>query len=70
MNMQYNFACALITDLHEFEAALDPLGPVLEKVRMVSVNWMKIDPDLDLIRDDPRFKAMPATAEVRRAKSS
>ena len=70
MNMQYNFACALITDLHEFEAALDLLGPVLEKVRMVSVNWMKIDPDLDLVRDDPRFKAMLATAEVRLAKSS
>ena len=30
----------------------------------------KIDPDLDLVRDDPRFKAMLATAEVRLAKSS
>jgi adenylate cyclase len=67
MNMQYNFACALVLDLHDYDAALDLLDPMLEKIRMDSVNWMKIDPDLDPIRDHPRFKAMLAAAETRLA---
>jgi len=69
MNMRYNFACALVSNLHEFEAALDLLDPVLEKVQLDSVNWFKVDPDLDLIRDHPRFKAMLAAAEARLAQS-
>jgi adenylate cyclase len=69
MNMQYNFACALVADLHDYDAALDLLEPMLEKVRMDSVNWTKIDPDLDAIRDHPRFKAMRAAAEARLAQS-
>jgi adenylate cyclase len=65
MNMRYNFACSLITDLHEFEAALALLGPVLERVQIDSIHWMKTDPDLDLIRDDAHFKAMIEAAEAR-----
>jgi len=69
MNLRYNCACALISNLHEFEDALDLLGPVLEKVRLDSLNWMKIDTDLDLLRDHPRFKAMLGAAEARLAQS-
>jgi hypothetical protein len=36
---------------------------------MDAVNWMKIDPDLDRVRDHPRFKAMIAAAEARLATS-
>jgi adenylate cyclase len=68
-NMQYNFACTLVLDLHEFDAALDLIEPLMEKVRMDSVNWMKVDPDLDLVRDHPRFKTMLAAAEARLAQS-
>jgi adenylate cyclase len=69
MNMRYNFACALATHLREFDAALDLLGPVLEMVRADGLSWTKIDPDLDVLRDHPRFKAMLAAAEVRLAQS-
>ena len=58
-----------MVELHEFDAALDLLEPVLEKLRTEAVNWTKTDPDLDLIRDHPRFKAMLAAAEARLAKA-
>jgi adenylate cyclase len=69
LNMRYNFTCTLVLELHEFEAAIDLLAPVFEKVRMDALNWTKSDPDLDLIRDHPRYKAMLAAAEARLAQS-
>jgi hypothetical protein len=39
-------------------------------VRIEVVNWVKSDPDLDTIRDNPRLKAMLASAEARLAQSS
>src|SRR4030081_3586305 len=69
LNLRYNLACTLVVDLHEVEAALDLLGPAFEKLRIEAVNWAKTDPDLDLIRNDPRFKAMLAAAEARSAQS-
>jgi adenylate cyclase len=67
MNMRYNFACALSIHLKETDAALDLLGPVFAKIPIGFLNHAKVDPDLDLIRDDPRFKVMIAAAEVRLA---
>jgi adenylate cyclase len=69
VNLRYNFACTLITEFHDFEAALDLLEPVFEKWRIEALNWSKTDPDLDPIRDHPRFKAMFAKAEARLAQS-
>jgi hypothetical protein len=34
-----------------------------------NLNWLKIDSDLDPIRDDPRFKTMLEQADARLAKS-
>ena len=31
VNMRYNFACTLVLDLHEHDAALDLLEPLFEK---------------------------------------
>jgi adenylate cyclase len=67
-NMHYNIACALITELREFETALDLLGPLFGKLGVDAVNWAKTDPDFDPVRDHPRFKAMLAAAETRLAK--
>jgi adenylate cyclase len=47
MNLRYNFACSLITDLHDFEAALDLLGPRFETMPIEVLNWVRTDPDLD-----------------------
>ncbi|HVR93774.1 MAG TPA: adenylate/guanylate cyclase domain-containing protein [Casimicrobiaceae bacterium] len=69
VNLRYNFACTLITDLHDYEAALDTLGPRFETMSIEVLNWVKSDPDLDAIRDHPRFKAMLEAAEARLAHS-
>ena len=69
VNLRYNFACSLIVDLHDYETALDMLGPRFETMGIEVLNWVKADPDLDPIRDDPRFKAMFAAAEARLAQS-
>jgi adenylate cyclase len=66
LNMRYNFACGF-SALGEFDVALDLLGPVLERDAAETVIWAKVDPDLDAIRDHPRFKAMLAKADARLA---
>jgi adenylate cyclase len=67
MNARYNFACALVTYLKDFDAALELLGPVFETLATGFLNHAKADPDLDPLRGDPRFKAMVAAAETRLA---
>ena len=68
LNMRYNFACALLIHLKETEAALDMLGPVLEKLAIGFLNHAKADPDFIPLRDNPRFKAMIVAAEARVAR--
>jgi adenylate cyclase len=70
LNLRYNVACTLVVGLQEFEAALDLLGPAFEKFRIESINSLNTDPDLDAIRDHPRFKAMLAAAEARLAQAA
>jgi adenylate cyclase len=69
LHLRYNLACTHV-QLGEFEAALDLLGPAFEqKVHIEFLNGAKIDPDLDLVRDHPRFKAMLAVAGARLVQS-
>ncbi len=65
--MRYNFACALCDYLKDADGALELMGPVFEKANLTWLKHMKIDPDLDAIRGDPRFAAMVAAAEARLA---
>ena len=65
LSMRYNFVCALANHLKDTEAALEMLGPAFEKMGTGLINHAKIDPDLDPLREHPRFKAMLAAAEKR-----
>ena len=65
LSMRYNFVCALANHLKDTEAALEMLGPAFEKMGTGLINHAKIDPDLDPLREHPRFKAMLAAAERR-----
>jgi adenylate cyclase len=67
MNARYNFACSLTTFLNDLDGALELLSPVFETMAIGWLKHAKTDPDLDPIRDDPRFKAMIAAAETRLA---
>jgi adenylate cyclase len=67
MVMRFNFACSLAVHLKDADAALTMLGPAVEKATPAFLEHVKIDPDLDPVRDDPRFKAMIAEAETRLA---
>ncbi|HXS02986.1 MAG TPA: TIR domain-containing protein [Rhodanobacter sp.] len=64
-NMRYNFVCALSVHLKEKEAALNMLGPLLENMSESFLEYVKGDPDLDLLRGDPRYQAMVEAAELR-----
>ena len=67
LNMRYNFACAYVLDLHDHEAALDLLEQIYPRMRMEAIHWGRTDPDLDALREHPRFKALIAAAEARLA---
>jgi len=66
-NMRYNFACALTTFLKDVDGAIELLGLLFEKISIGLLNHAKADPDLDPLRDEPRFQAMIAAAEARLA---
>jgi len=72
MNARYNFACSMASLFKEpdVDGALELLGPVFETLAAGFLDHAKVDPDLDPLRGDPRFKAMVAAAEARLALGS
>ena len=66
LTMRYNLACTMIRQLGDSDEALDALGPFFDK--MNSTTWIRhleADPDLDPVRDHPRFQEMVASAKER-----
>lgn len=65
-NMRYNFGCDLV-HVGDLEAAIDMLMPLSKIISREFLNWWNTDPDLDALRELPRFKAMLAETEARLA---
>jgi adenylate cyclase len=64
LNMRYNFACALARDFGDRDAAIRMLESSISRVKG-SIGLAESDPDLDSIRDDPRFRKIIADAKER-----
>ena len=62
LNAMYNIACTYLL-LGEHDAALDLLEKVIPNSKMPM--WWSKDPDLDPIRDHPRFKSLIERATTR-----
>jgi adenylate cyclase len=61
----YNVAC-VYTQLVENDKALDCLERSLTAASSSeNLNWIENDPDLDPLRDDPRYKAMIEAARAK-----
>ena len=64
--MRYNLACALATDLKDPDRAIEVLEPYFRTTLGVThIRHAEVDPDLDGLREDPRFKQMLVDARKR-----
>ena len=65
-SMRYNMACAMV-QLGAFDRALDLLEPIAATCGRQSIEWFKVDTDLDPLRKSARFKHILEDAEKRLA---
>ena len=63
--MRYNFACVLAGHLGDCETALSMLEPMLAAATEYHVRVAQSDPDLEPLRDEPRFRTMVQRARKR-----
>jgi adenylate cyclase len=64
--MRYNLGCTLIQDIGAFEEAVETFQPFFDKVQSpMHIRHLEVDPDLDPIRENTRFKEMLASAKKR-----
>jgi adenylate cyclase len=64
--MRYNLGCALIQDHKAIDEAIKTFQPFFENLQSpMHLRHLDVDPDLDAIRDDPRFQTMLAAAKKR-----
>jgi adenylate cyclase len=65
--MRYNFACSLALQFGDREAALELLEPIFPRLSASACKAVAADPDLDTLRDNPRFKRLLEEARERTA---
>jgi adenylate cyclase len=65
INMPYNFACMLATWVGDLEGALDMIEPMMSRQSRSLMITMLADPDMDPLRDHPRFKRLVEQAMKR-----
>jgi adenylate cyclase len=64
-NMQYNFACTLVMAFGDLEGGLEVLERIIPAASAEALTWVSKDPDMDRVRDHPRFVAAMAAARLR-----
>ena len=66
LSVRYNVACSLTFRNSDLNGALDLLKPYFERIDSPGqVRHVEIDPDMDPLRDDPRFVEMVSAAKKR-----
>ena len=66
LSIRYNVACSLTFRNSDLDGALDLLEQYFNRIDTPGqINHAEIDPDMDRVRDDPRFKTMVAGAKKR-----
>ena len=65
LNMLYNFGAVYAAQLGDPDAALALIEPAIAKASGTLIRWAEIDPDVDSLRDDPRFQSILAEAKAR-----
>jgi adenylate cyclase len=65
LSMRYNFACALAAFGGDKQGALRQLERSLGTAGVFHIAIAEADPDLDSIRDDPKFEAIIVRAKAR-----
>jgi adenylate cyclase len=64
--MRYNLACGLSARLDDADGAIEVLVPYFEKTLSAThIRHAEVDPDLDPLRERPRFKELLAGAKAR-----
>jgi adenylate cyclase len=66
LNMRYNLACTIVRQLGDVDETLDTLRPFFERLNSSTLmRHIEADPDMDPVRNDPRFQEMMASAKQR-----
>jgi adenylate cyclase len=64
VHARYNLACSLVS-LGDNEGAIDLLGPYFDNIELTHWRHTGVDPDMDRIRDNPRFVSMREASRIR-----
>jgi adenylate cyclase len=66
LNMRYNLACTIVRQLGDIEETIATLEPFFQQVNSSTImRHIEVDPDMDPVRDHPRFKEMFASTKQR-----